>query len=101
MAAFRNGLYPEAGEELEAVGKDKKIEEDAVRIAAFYRSMCLFHQGKEEDARKLFEVTAAASKPFPPEEFDILQASSFELILWLARKEAGTLLEVFPGKSNK
>jgi len=37
-------------------------------IAAFYRAMSLFQQGKKDDARKLATAAAAKMKPLPKDE---------------------------------
>jgi hypothetical protein len=64
-------------------------------IAAFYRAMSLFRQGKEDEARKLATAAAATMKPLPKDENNPLagNADTVDLILWLAYKEAKAMIQ--------
>ena len=71
-------------------------------IAAFYRAMSLFRQGKPDLARKLAAEAAARMKPFPQDEKNPLAAAGPDvpgnrhadnLILWLAYKEAKAMIQ--------
>ena len=64
-------------------------------IAAFYRAMSLFRQGKHDEARKLVLAAAAKMKPLPKDEQNALanNATSDDLILWLAYKEAKAMIQ--------
>ena len=63
--------------------------------AAFYRAMSLFRLGIVTEARKLATETAAKMKPLPKDEKNPLAdgATSDDLILWLAYKEAKGLIQ--------
>jgi hypothetical protein len=55
----------------------------------------LFRQGKEDEARKLATEAAAKMNPLPKDEKNPLVgcASSDDLTLWLAYKEAKSLIQ--------
>jgi tetratricopeptide (TPR) repeat protein len=92
MAEFRNGHFDEADEALLAVPKAGQ-NADPQRIAAFYRAMRLFHQGKKDEARDLATKAAAEMKPLPQDERKpVMPDGSGDLILWLAYKEAKALI---------
>ncbi len=61
-------------------------------IAAFYRAMSLFRQGKHDEARKLALAAPAKMKLLPKDAWDPW-ADSADLILWLAYKEAKAMLK--------
>jgi serine/threonine protein kinase/tetratricopeptide (TPR) repeat protein len=62
--------------------------------SSFYRAMCLFRQGKNDEARTLATEDAAKMKPLPADDQNPLAdgASPDDLILWLAYKEAKALI---------
>ena len=64
-------------------------------IAAFYRAMSLFRQGKEAEARLLALAAVATMKPLPKDEQNPLagEANHDDLILWLAYKEAKGMMK--------
>jgi hypothetical protein len=64
-------------------------------IAAFYRAMSLFRQGKEAEARQLALAAAAKMKPLPRDEQNLLanQTTHDDLILWLAYQEAKAMIK--------
>ncbi len=66
--------------------------------SAFYRSMSLFRQGKEDEARKLATEAAAKMKPLPKDEKNPLadDADHDDLILWMAYKEAKAMIKFDP-----
>ena len=67
----------------------------ATGIAAFYRAMSLFRQGKPDEARKVAIAAAAQMKPLPKDEQNPLAngADHDDLILWLAYKEAKAMIQ--------
>ena len=73
MAEFRNGHFAAAAEALLAAAKAGK-DVNAAGIAAFYRAMSLFQQGKKDEARKLATEAAAQMKPLPKDEQNPLLA---------------------------
>jgi hypothetical protein len=54
--------------------------------------MCLHHQGKHAEAAKLFNKTAVIMRSMPEDDFDVIHAKPNDMTLWLAYKEARTLL---------
>ena len=95
MAEYRNGNDAAAQEALLAAEKLGANKPGITGPAAFYRAMSLFRQGKEDEARKLLIVTAAKMKPLPKDENNPLASALHEdLYLWLAYKEARTLLKI-------
>ena len=64
--------------------------------SAFYRSMSLFRQGKEDEARKLATEAAAKMKPLPKDEKNPLADDGNDLILWMAYKEAKAMIKFDP-----
>jgi tetratricopeptide (TPR) repeat protein len=89
MAEYRNGHFAAADEALLAAAKAGKGPIVA-EIAAFYRAMGLFQQGKKDEARKLATDAAAKMKPLPEDKQNPLRdgATPDHLVLWLAYKEA-------------
>ena len=94
MAEYRSGNYAAADEALVAAAKAGPNNRWVTGIAAFYRAMSLFRQGKEDAARQLALAAAATMRPLPKGEQNPLanQASHDDLILWLAYKEAKALI---------
>jgi WD40 repeat protein/serine/threonine protein kinase/tetratricopeptide (TPR) repeat protein len=64
-------------------------------IAAFYRAMSLFRQGKEDEARKLATAAAATMKPLPKDENNppLAKTATPELMMWVAYREARTMIQ--------
>ena len=98
MAEFRNGHLAAADEALLAAAK---AEPDA---ADFYRAMSLFRQGKNDEARKLATEAAAKMKPLarrrPRTRWPAAEPTTIDLILWLACKEAKSLIGLDPPKPD-
>jgi tetratricopeptide (TPR) repeat protein len=97
MAEYRAGTDAAAVEALLAAEKSTGQDLDKA-IAAFYRAMSLFRQGKADEARKVATQTAAKMKPLPKDEENPLAsgANHDDLILWLAYKEVCALLKIDP-----
>jgi eukaryotic-like serine/threonine-protein kinase len=95
MAEYRSGNFAAADEALLAAAEAGLNNPWVPGIAAFYRAMSLFRQGHEEAARKLASEAAAQMKPLPQDEQNPLanQATHDDLILWLAYKEAQSLIQ--------
>ena len=101
MVQYRSGNYPEAASVLASAAgtaSNTKVATQRAQIegtASFYRAMCLFQQGKPDDARNLITATEAKMKPFPADHQNPLAENYTDfndLILWLACKEAKALL---------
>jgi hypothetical protein len=99
MAEYRSGHYAAADEALLAAAKAGPNNRWVTGIAAFYRAMSLFRQGKKDEARQLALAAAAKMKPLPKDEQNPLAngATHDDLILWLAYKEAKALIH-FPDR---
>jgi serine/threonine-protein kinase len=95
MAEYRSGHYAAADEALLAAAKAGPNSPQVTGIAAFYRAMSLFRQGKEAEARLLALAAVATMKPLPKDEQNPLadNATHDDLILWLAYKEAKAMLQ--------
>ena len=95
MAEYRSGHDTAAQEALLAAATANPSNPAVTGIAAFYRAMSLFRQGKHDDARKLALAAAAKMKPLPKDEQNPLanNANHDDLILWLAYKEAKAMLK--------
>ena len=87
-------MFAAALEALDAAAKAGPTNPQVTGIAAFYRSMSLFRQGKEAEARQLALAAAAKMKPLPKDEQNPLanQATHDDLIVWLAYKEAKAMI---------
>jgi WD40 repeat protein len=108
MAEYRSGKYAPAGKTLRAAAKAGSNNPLVTGIAAFYRAMSLFRQGKPDEARKLASAAVAKMKPLPKDEQNPLANDAYydDLILWLAYKEAKAMIkfEAAPpskGKNDK
>ncbi len=107
MAEYRSGHYAAALEALEAAAKAGPNNLRVTGIAAFYRAMSLFRQGKEAEARRVASAAAATMKPLPKDEQRPLADQKDyhdDLILWLAYKEAKAMIkfdEASPPKGPK
>jgi tetratricopeptide (TPR) repeat protein len=96
MAEYRNDNYAAALEALDAAAKAGPKNLRVTGIAAFYRAMSLFRQGKEAEARRVASAAAATMKPLPKDEQRPLADQKDyhdDLILWLAYKEAKALIK--------
>ena len=95
MAEYRSGHYAAADAALLAPSKLGTNNYYVSGTTAFYRAMSLFRQGKEAEARKLAAEAVARMKPLPKDEKNPLadNASSDDLILWMAYKEAKALIK--------
>ena len=94
MAEYRSTNDTAAQEALLAAANADPSDPGVTGIAAFYRSMSLFRQGKHDEAQKLALAAAAKMKPLPKDEQNPLanNADHVDLILWLAYKEAKAML---------
>jgi serine/threonine-protein kinase len=97
MAEYRNGHFAEADAALIAAANSAPSARDGMqvaRIAALYRAMSLFRQGKQDEARQLASETVSWIKPLPTDEKNPLagKANQDDLVLWLAYKEAKALI---------
>jgi WD40 repeat protein/tetratricopeptide (TPR) repeat protein len=94
MAEYRSGNYAASDKALLAAAGAGPNNPPATAIAAFYRAMSLFRQGKVEEARQLAIAAAARMKPLPKDEKNPLagDANHDDLIQWLAYKEAKALI---------
>jgi hypothetical protein len=96
MAEYRSGNDAAADEALIAAAKAGPNNPHSTGMAAFYRAMSLFRQGKKDEARKLAIGAAAQMKPLPKDEQNPLPNNAFpwdDLILWLAYKEAKAMIQ--------
>jgi hypothetical protein len=102
MAQYRNGAYAAAERTLTLAEQTAGRSRDIPGPARLFRAMSWFRQGRPEEARKLFNQTAAEMPPFPldpTKPLDGDRTASHDVILcWLAYKEAKALLE--PVKPN-
>jgi hypothetical protein len=94
MAEYRSGNFAAADAALIAAENSAGIFRQVAGIAAFYRALSLFRQGKETEARKLATEAAAKLKPLPKDDKNPLAdgATADDLILWLAYREARALI---------
>ncbi len=97
MAEYRCGNHAAATSALLAAAKAGPNNAVATGIAAFYRAMSLFRQGKPDEARKLAIGAAAQMKPLPKEEQNPPAGDAYwdDLILWLAYKEAKAMIKFY------
>jgi hypothetical protein len=94
MAEYRSGHFAEADAALMAAANDLKNILSIGCTADFYLAMNMFRLGKVNEARKLATEAAAKMKPLPKYEKNPLagDATSDDLTLWLAYKEAKALI---------
>jgi len=94
-ADYRNGQYADAERNL-ILAEQMIREPEILGTARFFRAMSLFRQNEPEEARRLFKQTEAQMVPLPQDErkphADGEQLDNPLLILWLAYKEARTLV---------
>ena len=95
MAEYRSGHFAEADAALIAAAESGMRYRCVVGSSLFYRVMSLFRQGKENDARQLATEAAAKMRPLPKDEKNPLadNADYDDLILWMAYKEARSLIK--------
>ena len=95
MAEYRSTNDAAAQEALLAAANANPSNPQVTGIAAFYRAMSLFRQGKRDEARQLALAAAAKMKPLPKDEQNPLanNPDPDDLILWLAYKEAKAMLK--------
>jgi tetratricopeptide (TPR) repeat protein len=105
MAEYRSGNYLAADEALTTAVKTASTtgpyRSYTEGTASFYRAMSLFRQGNQSEAREIFNGAEAKMKPLPADEKNPLvdgKSDHEDLILWLAYKEAGALLNAPPTK---
>jgi uncharacterized protein HemY len=98
MAEYRNGHFAKAEATLAAGIEQAKTEGRMGGLPSFYLAMSLFQQGKTDEARRLATEAAAKMKPLPKDEKNPLAdgATSDDLILWMAYKEARALIQFDP-----
>ncbi len=96
MAEYRNGQYEQATTTLStaATTAPKGFRATITGTANFYRTMCLFQKDQKSEAQALFTTTEKTMKPLPANDNNPLADKAYHdhLILWLAYKEAKTLL---------
>ncbi len=103
IAEYRSGHFAEADAALVAATKG---EGDVLLLvlvgpSAFYRAMILFQQGKPDEARKLAAEGARTVRLPKDEKNPLAGGTPYDLITWLAQKEAKALIgfdAVPPGK---
>jgi WD40 repeat protein/serine/threonine protein kinase/tetratricopeptide (TPR) repeat protein len=103
MAEYRSGHLVKADAALTAAMNHAHDNTRVAGTAGLYRAMCLFRQGKEDEARLLATDAAAKMKPWPRDEANPLadDASPDDLILWLAYKEAKALIQFEPANASR
>jgi hypothetical protein len=103
MAEYRSGNDAAAMKALLAAEKAAPSNPHVTGISAFYRSMSLWRQGKQDEARKLALAATAKMKPLPKDENNPLagHAAQDDLILWLAQANAQMQFDAVPPASNK
>jgi WD40 repeat protein/tetratricopeptide (TPR) repeat protein len=96
MAEYRSGNDTAACEALAAAERASNGQPHSSGTSAFYHAMSLFRQGKEVEARRIAIEAASRMKPLPADEKNPLTdgASADDLILWMAYKEARSLLKL-------
>ena len=97
MALFRSGHDADAERTLFAAWDRARYNNRHVACtSAFYRAMCLFHLGKQAEARELATQSAKRMPPLPADPNDPLAngASTDDVICWLAYKEAREMLKL-------
>jgi tetratricopeptide (TPR) repeat protein len=97
MAEYRSGRFQEADAALDSVAGmiiPKTYRPGIIQgTADFYRAMSQFQLGRNDEAQSLFTATEAKMKPFPADDENPLAKADYDdLILWLACREAKSLL---------
>lgn len=104
MAHYRSGDYAAADEALRAAAEAAANAAYVPIMAGFFQAMCQFRQGHEENARKLALEAAAKMPPLPADEQNPpLVGNNYhdDMILWLAYKEAKTLINFDTAEPRK
>jgi hypothetical protein len=98
MAEYRSGHFAEAYDMLIAAANGESNNPHVVGTSPFYRALSLYRQGKENEARRLATEAASKMKPLHKDEKNPLanDASPDDLILWLAYREARSLITFEP-----
>jgi WD40 repeat protein/tetratricopeptide (TPR) repeat protein len=96
MAEYRSGNDAAADGALVAAAQAAPNNPYVTGPSAFYRAMSLFRLGKPDEARRIAIAAAVKMKPLPRDDNNPLAggADHNDLILWLAYKEARTLLKI-------
>lgn len=92
MAAYRAGRHTEAVTALTAAWDGQGDQGSLGGAAAFYHAMSLQQLGRTEEARARATAATARIAPLPSDVEDGLSADLDQLIMWLAYKEAKTLI---------
>jgi WD40 repeat protein/serine/threonine protein kinase/tetratricopeptide (TPR) repeat protein len=102
MAEYRSGHFVKADAALITAVNLGQDNPHVPVTSALYRAMSLFRQGKEDEARSLATAAAAKVKQWPKDEANPLadNASSDDLILWLAYREAKALIQFEPANAS-
>jgi tetratricopeptide (TPR) repeat protein len=95
MAEYRSGDFAAAEKSLLTAVMAGPNNPEVMGTASFYRAMCLFQQGKKEEARQLATGAATRMKPLPRDEKNPLAgfAGHDDLMQWLAYKEAKAMIQ--------
>jgi tetratricopeptide (TPR) repeat protein len=94
IAEYRSGHFAEADAVLTTVMTRAKDYPHILGPSAYYRAMSLFQQGKRDEAWKLASEAARQMKPLPKdEEIPLAYEAYWDLVLWLAYKEAMALIQ--------
>ncbi|HZL36173.1 MAG TPA: hypothetical protein VFC78_12725 [Tepidisphaeraceae bacterium] len=98
MANYRAGDYAAADKALGAAVRDAGQNEYIAVTAPLYQAMSMFRQGKQAEARALFDQASKKMKPLPIDQNKLPRADLCDnLIMWMAYKEARTLLGLQAG----
>jgi hypothetical protein len=94
MAEYRHGNYLAADAALTAAEQEGKDFPHVRDPSRFFRAMSLSRQGKAAEAHTLFADAETEMEPLPANERQPFAdgAGPDDLIVWLAYKEAKTLL---------
>jgi tetratricopeptide (TPR) repeat protein len=93
MVEYRSGNDTAADRALLAAAEAGTKNRIVTGLAAYYRAMSLFRQGRKEEARELALATAVKMKPLPKDDNNPLDVGGpNDLILWLAYKEAKAMI---------
>ena len=94
MAQCRMGNHDAAIEAFLDAEKADPENPKVTGMAAFYRAMSLFRQGRRDEAGRVAQSAAATMRPLPKDPGNPLAdgAGLDDLILWMAYKEAKALI---------
>jgi serine/threonine protein kinase len=100
LAEYRNGQYAAAEQAVKVAEQTAARNHELQATARLFRAMSMARQARLEEARRLLSQAEAQMPPFPKDQDNPLvdgkPASHDVLILWLAYKEASTLLNRGP-----